>query len=418
MTLYLHVAHAQAFFSVALLIAFLVATTLLQQRASLQSKKVLEGLSDSVKTTQIFASAERYFARREIPNLFASGVHKVPVWFLIIVVSSCSVATYFGAEYFSDTKLPRLASYVLGGAYAANSEVSTADLNRYQSGTVFIGSMAFLGAYIWTISQLMNRINNDDMNPATYYYLSIRILSACLVAGIARHIVEALPLHDVIYNANKVPLGLAVLGFLIGWNPTLWINELLLKAGDLIKQKIPSQRWPEKEKLPLNLTLLMVQGMLPDTIDRMNELNIDNCQKLASENPVIIWSRTSYTLELVVDWIAQAQLCIRFEPVALQSLREMGIRDIFSYGTLIGDTDALQALSEKLDIPKAVLSSHRMTMQVCPALMRLTELRAAMLPGATSGIRPAHQANASSIASVLSRLLRRLGALLGRRPGT
>ena len=377
------IVHVQAVCSVVLLIAFLIATTVFQQRATMQVNLVLDKLPPPIKATQLFASASRYFARRDIGNLFTSPVHAVPVWFLILVVSLCAFATYFGAEFFSKPFEPKVASYVLGGAYAT-SEVPLDVLNHYQSGTVFIGSTAFLGAYIWTISQLVNRINNDDMNPVTYYFMSIRILSACLVAGIARHIIEAVPYvgthMSINVGAEKVPVGLAVLGFLIGWNPSLWINELLLKAGDFIKSQIPSQRWPERKNLPLNLTLLMLQGMVPDTIDRLNELNIDNCQKLASENPVIIWIRTSYTLELVVDWIAQAQLAIRFEQEALQMLRTMGIRDIFSYRAAIDDAASLKVVSANISVAEPVLVSHLQAIDACPEFARLAELRASLLP--------------------------------------
>jgi hypothetical protein len=245
-----------------------------------------------------------------------------------------------------------------------------------------MASTAFLGAYIWTISQLVNRINNNDMNPMTYHFLSIRIISACLVAGIARHIFEAMPwlgerLEETAYHA---PVRLAILGFLIGWNPTLWINEILMRAGDLIKTQIPSQRWPKKENLPLNLTLLMVQGMMPDTSDRLKELNIDNCQKLASENSVILWIRTSYTLELIIDWIGQAQLCVLFEHEILQKLRAMGVRDIFSYRIVIGAEISRDELSKSLEIPKSILLRQIESIDSCPCYARLAELRIALMP--------------------------------------
>jgi hypothetical protein len=376
-----HVVRVQAVLSVLMLIGFLIASTLFQQRATKQVRYLLEKVSRKVSETEFFQSAERYFERREYEHVFLAGPHAVPVWLLIIVVTGCSIGTFFGAQYYTAKDLSPLASFVLGGAYAADPTVSPAELNRYQAGTAFVGSMAFLGAYVWTIAQVVNRIDNNDMNPATYYFLSVRILTACLVAGMARHIFEAIPgLRSIAYSNSGAPVGLAALGFLIGWNPTLWINELLLKIGDLIKSQIPSQRWPQNENMPLNLTLMMLQGMVPDKIERMNELNIDNCQKLATENPVILWVRTSYTLELIIDWIAQAQLAVRFEADTLQKLRSVGIRDIFTYGAAISQTDSLTATSEKVGIPTSILVSHAGSILICPACARLAQIRAALLP--------------------------------------
>ncbi|MDO9006091.1 MAG: hypothetical protein Q7V20_21820 [Aquabacterium sp.] len=384
-----NVVHVQSVVSVLMLVGVLVASTLFQQRATKQYRRLLDEMAPRVKSTEIFLSAERYFKRRECENVFTSGPHALPVWLLIFVVTACSIGTYFGAVFYGEKGVDPVPSFVLGGAYAIDPAGAIENLHRYQAGTAFIGSMAFLGAYLWVIGQVVNRIDNNDMNPSTYYFLSIRILTACLVAALARHIIEGIPLlRGFVYSEGgkdaEFPVGLAIFGFLIGWNPALWIQETLLRIGDLIKTQIPSQRWPQKQDLPLNLTLLMLQGMVPDKIDRMNELDIENCQKMASENPIILWIRTAYTLELILDWISQAQLAIRFEGDTFYKLRAVGIRDIFSYGAAISNEQSLDAISEKIGVPKSILLSHASSMLTCPACGRLKALRMALLPEATN----------------------------------
>jgi hypothetical protein len=387
MTSYLvqQIIHVQAIVSVVLLVGFLVATTLLQQRTMMRSTEVLQTAPQRVTQTDLYASALAYFKRRQVPNLFTSTSHLVPVWFLILVVFTCSIATFFGAEYFADATTP---SYVLGGAYATGSHVADAGLMKYQSGTVFVGSMAFLGAYIWTIATLMNRINNNDTNPTTYYYLSIRILTACLVAGIARHMAEAVPfLRDVISlksDPEGFPVGLAVLGFLIGWNPTLWIQELLNQGAKLFKLQTIAQRQAAQQNLPQDMALTMVQGMADDKIERLMELDVDNCQKLAEENAIILWLRTSYNLELITDWVAQAQLCTRFEDDKVESLRRVGIRDIFDYVAAIANDPALTAVQGVLQIPLGIITNHATEIAADPAYKQLQQLRTALLPLAAS----------------------------------
>ena len=372
------VVHLQAIGSVILLVGFLIATTLLQQRALHQSVDVLNSASDPIKSTRLFASAMDYLSRRQIPNLFVSPAHSVPIWFLIIVVLFCSIVSYFGAEFFRDSDT---VSYVLGGPLAAAPPNDIKKLEQYQSSTVYVGTMAFLGAYIWTIAQLVMRMNTNDVSPITYYFLSVRILTACVVAGVARHMVEAIPgLREMIYNNADAPVGLSVLGFLIGWNPTLWINQIAIWGSERLKRTIPSQRWPPQNSLPENMTLSMIQGLVDDKIARLLEIDIDNCQKLAQENAVLIWMRTPYSLELVADWVGQAQLCLLFEADEVEALRRVGIRDIFCYMAGVANEPTKAAIQSVLKIPIEILTNHLTAIATDPAFRRLAELRAALLP--------------------------------------
>ena len=372
-----NVIHLQAIGSVFLLVGFLVATGILQQRIVRQTSEVLESTSDEIKKTKLHAAAVRYFSRRQVNNLFTSRAHVIPIYLLLFVVSFCSLVTYFGAELFSAPAASTTGSYVLGGALASRVNVAAADLLQYQSGTVFVGSMAFLGAYLWTIAQLINRINNDDMSPVTYFQLSIRILTACIFAGIARHIVEALPLSKMMY-ADGVPVGLAVLGFIIGWNPTLWIGQLLEWISTWIKRTIPAQRWPQQDNMPLNMTLASIQGLVDDKIERIRELDIDNCQKLAAENPILIWVRTPYTLVLIADWIAQAQLCIHFEDDKVSLLRSVGIRDVFALVDSAANPAGQTSLATLLNVPEVFIADAAKAIAKTPAYRHLAELREAL----------------------------------------
>ena len=372
-----NVIHVQAVGSVFLLCGFIIASTLLQQKAVTKSKELLETTTAEVKSTALYQSALLYMNRRHeaAMNFFSNPAFAIPIYFLVLVVLFCSIVSYFGAEAFSSGETP---SYVLGGAAAANPGFDHAKLAKFQSETVFIGSMAFLGAYVWVIGNLINRINNYDTSPITFYFLSVRILTACLVAGIARQIFEALPYHEILYNSDHEPVGLAVLGFLIGWNPSLWTTELVERGSAFWKLGIPRQRWPKAENMPQNMTLSMIQGLVDDKISRLQELDVDNCQKLACENAVLIWLRTSYNLEVIVDWVAQAQLCVLYEPEKIQSLRANGIRDIFSYHDEISDAASLTAVQTIVQAPKEIIERHKTTLSACPVFQRLDELRKAL----------------------------------------
>jgi hypothetical protein len=368
--------HLQAVGSVLLLTGFLVASTVFQRRCIDRGQEVLDKLSEPVKRTALHAAAKRYLERRLLAdNVFTDKTYVIPIWFLIIVVTFCSIVSYFGAQYFGASTVP---SYVLGGAKAFADQVTPEELRHYQSGTVFIGSMAFLAAYVWTISRLITRINTDDMSPITFYFLSCRILTACLVAGIARHVVVAIPGLDKIFgDDDSGQVALAALGFAIGWNPSLWIDQLLGWISDWFKRNVPTQRMPSN--MPNNLTLRMVQGMVDNEVDRMSEIGVDNAHRLANCNPIVMWLKTSCTLTQIADWVAQAQLVSRFDDdKQVAALRSLGIRDIFGFLTAAEDSAALQKVAEAIKVPIEILDTHTRCIRSDSAFEQLNELRDAL----------------------------------------
>lgn len=369
-----HAILIQATASVIILCGFIVATTTLQQRALTRSNEVLATVQPRLRETALYAIALDFLARRRSSSWLFNPVHAIPVWFLVIVVLFGSLISFFGAQTFPLDPTP---SYVLGGPLASDPAVDKHTLEAYQSGTVFMGSMAFLGAYVWMIATLVVRINNFDTSPIAFYFLSVRILTALLVATLVRHMIQVLP-NAVVGSTNEPGYGLAVLGFLIGWNPTLWLNEVMLRGADLFKQRIARQKMPNADNMPQNMTLSMIQGLLDTEAARLMELNIDNCQKLACENAILIWLRTPYNLDVIVDWIAQAQLFLLFEPSNLDSLRKAGVRDIFAYYIMLSDDAPRTATQPVGGVPAAVMAKHREVLEHDPKFTKLQQLRQAI----------------------------------------
>ncbi len=377
-----HAVEIQGAGSVLLLVGFLIITTQLQTKAVAKLSIILDGCSDEVKGTGLFRSAWTFFERRKVVNPFITGDHAIATWFLVFVVFCGSVVAYFGAMLFADPhQADSLArSYVLGGAIAADPTATPGEIQAYESQTLFIGTMAFIGAYIWTLYQLISRLNNDVVSPITYYMLSIQILAAVLVASMARHIVDAIPgfRETVFFEDGKAPVGLALLGFAIGWNPTLWINEIVVRAGQVLKIITPTQQFPDKEHFPSNMPLGLIVGLVDEKIERLREIDIDNCQKLAMENAVIIWTRSPYTFEVIIDWIAQAQLLMIVDSKNAVTLRKLGIANVFDYILALRDDAAVATLSTALDVPVALFGVHASAIRNNPAFQQLDELRHAI----------------------------------------
>lgn len=62
---------------------------------------------------------------------------------------------------------------------------------------------------------------------------------------------------------------------------------------------------------------------------RLGEANIAGVQNLAAANPIMLHIETSYCMFLIMDWIAQAQLCAAAGPERFLLFKKINIRTIF-----------------------------------------------------------------------------------------
>ncbi len=404
--------------SVIILCLFICMSVHLQQRVFNKAASNLKKFSNVFKNTKAYTIANDYIDVRvdkdggRNTTFFVNAAFQIPIILLLVIVFFFSSVSYFGAVlYKEDVRTP---SYVLGGsdavastsysnAYIGNNGVTNDEndaryveekqklaisLKRTQAESIFVITIAFFVSYLWVIKRLIIRINNYDVSPVTFYFLSVRILAACLAAGFAPHIVKALSFGSKPDEITAYTAYLALLGFVIGVNPYLWLDW----AGQLIYERLRivgrKRQQAAPEDMPQEMSLAMIQGLTDDKIARLNELDIDNCLKLARENALIIWVRTPYNLEIILDWISQAQLCILWAPAKIQSLRKNGIRDIFAYKDALGDKhkgnseeekSAFNEVQQIVGAPEGILALHASLLDDDPAFEELRELRAALL---------------------------------------
>ncbi|HWA90894.1 MAG TPA: hypothetical protein VG889_12715 [Rhizomicrobium sp.] len=390
----------QAFFSIFVLGAFIVATNLLQRRALDRSAEVMRQTTRAVQTTHMFADASQYFARRSPPTQW-DILHLLPFLFLLGITLFFSILSYYAAQFHDVLKEP---SFVLGGTtvYGRHSDV---EVYNYQASSMFMISVAFLVAYIRVIAKLVERINTSDMRPISYYFLSVNMLTSVLVAIVTRHVAGALTPGEAMPTPDWV---LALMAFVIGWNPKLWLDTIWKKATDYFKIVDLKPRIPDKENLPQDMNLMMIQGLDSEKIERLEELGVHNCQDLAERNPVVLWLRTPFTLELLVDWMGQALLCLYFEDERIELLRQVGVRDVFGYMEGLADDASMAAVVAVLNTAPAappadagaraprpaitadMLKMHKRAIPLDPAFVQLRELRTALaMPIVAEDIAPA-----------------------------
>lgn len=345
----------------------------------------------------------------------ASWPYWLAIGFLILVIFTCCLGGYFASEWLLHSERRSL---VLGGFYAAYAPmminghitVSDAGLQDYQVGTVSVATMAFFSAYIYVVYQIMFRVNTNDISPLSYYFYSLHILAACLVAGIFRHAFEwlySLPLeaHSHFTDSPGFHPILAVFAVAIGIRPTLWLENVASLANEIWKNRYrdkivgrpssisshqvlsvdsgvgPNAPSPELYR-PAPLPLEMIRGMQPGDVrragtpDRLREIGIENCQKMATQNPFLLWLRTPFGIHTIIDWIAQAQLVAAWPPHRVASLRERGITDIFQYrACLASNGETRDCLHDALGVPGHMLDDLRSALDQTPQFIKLNELR-------------------------------------------
>ena len=189
-------------------------------------------------------------------------------------------------------------SYMLLGGWKAATPEAVATLATYEAQTFVVAAAAFLGCYVYAVSRLLDRVNNNDLYPISLYYYTVRVVVAVVIAVVIRHTAAFLGVAEPV---------LILVAFAAGISPDLFLIALVRRGFQALKiWGVRSD--PPSNTHPLSLPLLMVDDLSCDKIDRLNELGIDNAQVLARQNPFLLWPRLPYDLSLILDWIGQAHL--------------------------------------------------------------------------------------------------------------
>ncbi|MFZ2007619.1 MAG: hypothetical protein WAV02_21220 [Stellaceae bacterium] len=320
------------------------------------------------------AAATRYYvvaktAISAVHEIRFSADYTVPLLTFVAVMLIACLMVFMSPYALQAFNEP---NFVLGGMKIVTTSDPSA-IGEYQRGTFAVMVAAFIGAYVYMLGRLLDRLNNNDFYPISFYYYDVRIVVACLVAAVFRHSI------DSFHAANNQSL--ILLGFVTGLAPDLFILAMARKAFQSIKV-FGSKDDPDRKTRPSALPLLMLDDFTKDKVDRFNELGIDSAQILACQNPFLIWPRLPYDLGLIVDWIAEAQLYALVKENALHDLRRKYVTDIFDLYTRLSDENACAEICSTMKLDHA--SAPALLQQICEdqSFNRLKQVRDALLPGA------------------------------------
>lgn len=229
--------------------------------------------------------------------------------------------------------------------FLASVGASNGDPVPYISLTLMAIVGAFLGSFVWASGYVYRRLASYDLTPATYFQVSLRMLSGTMVAIALRHI---LPM--IFSTQDEFLVSLVILAaFVSGYEPSFGIRLVWQWANKFLRQGADNQPAAPAEKTSVQY----IDGISTYIKTRLEEFEIDDVQNLATENPITLYARTPFGLPEIVDWIAQAQLYQLFSRDKIQALKRIGVRNIFHFhAQALGNSEFIKTkLSEDEQVP-------------------------------------------------------------------
>jgi len=323
----------------------------------------LKSVNDlQISNTVYYTSASRAF--ESIVPAAITGDYLFPLFMNIVTNFLLFLAIFVGFTFKGLIDFPN--AILLG----IQPQTPNFDIAAYQSGTFAVMAAAFLGNYIYTLSQLLSRVNNNDLFPISLHFYSSRSIIAMTTACIMRHSMNALHITD----SDAILL----LGFAAGLAPDLLIVALSRRAFQYLKVW-SAREDPKPGFQPTSLSLLVIDDLTRDKIDRLSELGIDSAHALSRQNPFIIWAKLPYDLGLIIDWIAQAQLYVIVRDEAMANLRKILITDIFDFIIRL-DTDEAATILTTAGLNPTAAAGLKKQFSTDEAYKRLLQVRQALLP--------------------------------------
>jgi hypothetical protein len=191
--------------------------------------------------------------------------------------------------------------------------------------------VAYVGAYLFTVRDLLCSVENFDLGPARLLASALHVLFGVATAVLIAIVWTLMSGKPDLQMAN-IPI--LITAFAVGYVPELGIRALLRSSRLWLFKREDSQIYRSFKSTPLEV----IDGIDSEIRSRLREFNITTVQHLATANPIMLFVETPYGIYQIFDWVAQAQLCCVVGSQTFTALSKFGIRTIFDLERAVLDS--------------------------------------------------------------------------------
>ncbi len=364
------------FFSILIPVAFLIARNKVRSSRIHAAEVFRHTFEGSLSSNTYFEFIERkYYSGIAAPGTAASAVRPHPAigisgWLLLGASLPFIMFTAAGVFFLllPSHEQVGIVADSLGGS-TSSPVGATITPSKYCENSIAIGSLAFAGAYLYSVRLFFKSlVAHSPFAIALLRAFAHMLFAVMLAVMIWRVVPDAEPLTKVaakvqnsIVSGNKVTArpsqeearepGLAtegqisklwlMLALAIGFVPDYAFSWLLQRAHLTF-----NRRYSGMAKHSALIPLTVIDGIDFAKAFRMEEGNIVSVQNLAAANPVMLHVETPYCIFLIMDWIAQAQLCAATGPERFFLFRKINIRTIFDLERAVLDPSSPVGLKQ------------------------------------------------------------------------
>lgn len=215
---------------------------------------------------------------------------------------------------------------------------------------------AFLGAYIFSIYNVLRRFVTFDLQPGVYMNAAVLMVTVMAIAFIIALQLKdqklVLPGAGVDTQALEFQTWIPVVAFLIGYLPDAGIRWLTTLASRYIR--LGTRRETRLEN---------IDGISIWHETRLRESGIDNVQNLAATDIRQLLLTSRFSMAQVMNWVDQAILMINVPEKSANKLHKVGITTMTSLILLVnpiksGDPSQLQV--EEVTEDDGILSNKEL----------------------------------------------------------
>jgi hypothetical protein len=235
---------------------------------------------------------------------------------MMIVVLFGGIALLILKPVLGDIGLPKPGIDFSRGAslLVLGSGIEGAPEARYHvvAHTLTAFAFGFLGAYVYSITQLVRGYFTTDMNASTFVASTTRMIVASTVAMVLASglsaMIEKPPLHAAeaglaLPGHETLMTLLPLLTFFFGYFPNRAMRVMERLVARTLTTLVKEESWGET-------SLNKISGTNINHVFRLEREGFDNAENLACADPVELAMRTGFPYAQVKSWIDEARLLI------------------------------------------------------------------------------------------------------------